>query len=121
MLRLFGKIADWIVDYKRTTLSFIIIWTAMMSVGHINPYLFRPYVESLKSSLTRWSATEADSEASRQSEAKKEQGFSAPPERSPPDVSPVQITGGDVIVVAESDSFFTPNGIRAMRQVVRDL
>lgn len=93
----------------------------MMSVGHINPYLFRPYVESLKSSLTRWSSTEADSQASRQSEAKKEQGFSAPPKRSPPDVSPVQITGGDVIVVAESDSFFTPNGIRAMRQVVRDL
>lgn len=43
-----------------------------------------------------------------------------PPPR-PPAVSPLRVTGGDVIVVARSPDFFTPSGAAAMRDAVDSL
>ena len=39
----------------------------------------------------------------------------------PPDVESVSLTGGDAILVVESDSIFTPDGAKALRKVVSDL
>ena len=40
------------------------------------------------------------------------------PTKPIPNVSPVQVAAGDVIVVARSDDFFTPDGAEAIRAVV---
>lgn len=114
MLKYFGVIADWMVDHRKISFVMIAAWTLLMAMGHVNPYLLRSW-------LTRSDPSSSATVASDPSDTLREKGFSAPPRRQPPDVSPVQVTGGDVILVAESESFFTPEGSTAIRQVVRDL
>ena len=83
-----------------------------MAIGHIDPYLIRSLLDSGQVESTDTQPLDQAATTSR------EEGFSAPPRRPPPNVSPVQVSGGDVMVVAESDSFFTPQGVRAIRNVV---
>lgn len=83
-----------------------------MAIGHIDPYLIRSLLDSGQVESTDPQPLDQAATTSR------EEGFSAPPRRPPPNVSPVQVSGGDVMVVAESDSFFTPQGVRAIRNVV---
>ena len=83
-----------------------------MAIGHIDPYLIRSLLDSGQVESTDPQPLDQAATTSR------EEGFSAPPRRPPPNVSPVQVSGGDVMVVAESDSFFTPQGVQAIRNVV---
>lgn len=83
-----------------------------MTVGHIDPYLIRSLLSSGRPESSQASSPSQATVPSR------EEGFSAPPRQPPPNVSPVQVSGGDVILVAESDSFFTPRGTSAIRSVV---
>lgn len=115
MLKLFGKIADLLVDYRLATFLALTVWTGLMSVGHISPHLYQPIIESFQSSDPETSSTQSDNQAAQ------EEGFTAPPDSPPPDVSPIQVAGGDVILVARSDSFFTPSGSEAIRNAVKAL
>ena len=42
MLNQFGRLADWIIDHRRVTSLFLVIWTALMAVGHYDPYWLFP-------------------------------------------------------------------------------
>ena len=97
MLSHLGILADWIVDHRRTTFFVIVVWTALMTVGHYDPYLI------LREPPPPDSVTETDAPRSR---------------GSAPNVQPLQVVSGDVIVVAQSDDFFTPNGSKAIHAAV---
>ena len=115
MLKYFGIIADWIVDHRKVTFALIAVWTILMATGHVNPYLLRTWIATGSSTKSI-----RDAEESVETEQRNE-GFSAPPTRQPPDISPVQVNGGDVILVAQSDNFFTPDGAEAIRKVVQEI
>jgi predicted RND superfamily exporter protein len=115
VLKHFGIIADWIVDHRRTTFALIAAWTALMTIGHVNPHLIRSWFPAAEVTES------ASDQTSETRQLDREQGFTAAPQRQPPDVSPVQVSGGDVILVAESDAFFTPSGAQAIRSVVSEI
>ncbi len=73
-----------------------------MAVGHYDPYLLLP--EPLPQPMTEKNAEDS--------------AFDQGPSGPIPNVSPVQVAAGDVIVVARSDDFFTPKGAEAIREVV---
>jgi predicted RND superfamily exporter protein len=112
VLNQFGRLADWIIDHRRVTSLFLVIWTALMAVGHYDPYWLFPEGIPLPFVPT---GQNDEQESARDSE------FAAPPDKPVPRVSPIRVAAGDVIVVAQSDSFFTPSGAEAMRAVVQAL
>ena len=97
-------LADWIIDHRWSTLFMLAIWTGLMTVGHVDPYLILPEPGG-------YSAEEA-------SEKKAESEFNRGPNGPVPNVSPVQVAAGHVVVVAECDEFFTPSGAEAIRAAV---
>ena len=97
MFNRFGILADWIVDHRWTTFVLIVIWTTLMTIGHIDPYLIIP--EPPPPDLT----AEAEDDA---------------PRGRPANIKPLQVADGDVIIVATSDDFFTPDGSAAIRDAV---
>ncbi|QDT11488.1 efflux RND transporter permease subunit [Stieleria marina] len=96
----FGFLADWIVDHRWVTCFLIVVVTVVTGIGHYDPYLLLP---------------EPTAEVS---QPNRQFGKTEDVKRPPPNVSPVQVASGDVIVVARSDSFFTPEGSEAIRDAV---
>jgi predicted RND superfamily exporter protein len=109
VLNQFGRVADWIIDHRRVTFVLLVAWTALMAIGHYDPYLL--IAERLPVEARQDDGQAADEDA----------GFDAPPSEPGPGVSPIQVAAGDVIVVAQSDDFFTPQGAEAIRAAVRAL
>jgi predicted RND superfamily exporter protein len=99
----FGLLADWIIDHRWLTLFMLVVWTAVMAVGHYDPRLLLPEPVPIPRDVA---ADNADD------------GFNQAPTQSAPNVSPIRVAAGDVIVVARSDDFFTPEGAEAIRDVV---
>tara|TARA_R110002095_G_scaffold212708_2_gene202379 strand:+ start:19407 stop:21716 length:2310 start_codon:yes stop_codon:yes gene_type:complete len=52
-----------------------------------------------------------------------QQGPAGPPvkQERPPDVSPISLTDADTILVIDSDEFFTTDGVKALRAIVKEL
>jgi predicted RND superfamily exporter protein len=85
-----------------------VIWTLIMAAGHYDPYLLLPEpTETVGAGDAPVGASDAE--------------FDQPPEGAIPQVKTVQVALGDVIVVAQSDNFFTPDGADAMRAAVEAL
>ena len=95
----FGILADWIVDHRGLTLVLLIAATVLAGIGQYDPYLLLP-------------------EPKVEREVTEDDPFDSGPSSPMPDVSPVRVESGDVIVVARSDAFFTPDGAEAIRSVV---
>ncbi|MGI9471043.1 MAG: efflux RND transporter permease subunit [Rubripirellula sp.] len=91
----FGILADWIVDHRWFTFVLLVVWTVVMAIGHYDPHLLLPEPR-----------TQAQ-------QSNRDEGF-----ETLPTVSTVSVASGDVIVVARSDDFFTPDGAEAIREVV---
>ncbi|MGB7323744.1 MAG: MMPL family transporter [Rubripirellula sp.] len=97
---MFSRIANWIVDHRWIAAVLLVAWTVLMAIGHYDPRLIlpEPNVEPVR--------RQAPSE-------------SAPlPASVGSNVNPVRVASGDVIVVAHSDDFFTPDGADAIRDAV---
>ncbi len=92
-----GVLADWIVDHRWTTLAVIVAWTVLMTVGHYDPYLI----------LNEPPPPDPVAENADQR-----------PRGRIPNVEPIRVASGDVIVVAHSDDFFTPHGSKAIHEAV---
>ena len=103
MFRRFGHLADLIIDHRWVTTVALVVFSGVMFVGHYDPHLILPNPVPLSAEQQRQNA--ADSEVD---------------EVPPPNVNPVRVSAGDVIVVAQSDDFFTPEGADAMRSVVAE-
>lgn len=48
-------------------------------------------------------------------------GKPAPKQERPPDVDPISLTDADTILVIDSDEFFTTSGIKALREIVKEI
>ena len=105
MFSRFGLLADGIIHYRGVTFILLVLFTGLMAVGHVDPYLILP--ESGSGTVVEEVATEA---------AVQEE-VAVPP----PNVRPVRVARGDVIVVVRSDHFFTPDGAEAIRAAVSAL
>lgn len=77
-----------------------------MAIGHYDPNLILP---------------ESPPEQPVSAAESGDTGFDQPPSVPVPQVSPVRVTSGDVIVVARSDGFFTDQGAEAIRAAVTAL
>ncbi len=105
MFNRFGHLADWIVDHRWTMFLAIIAMTVVMAIGHVDPHLLLP-------------DPGADVARAPAADESKSTGTADQP---PPNVKPVRVARGDVIVVARSDHFFTPSGADAIRAAVESL
>ncbi|WP_144057367.1 efflux RND transporter permease subunit [Novipirellula maiorica] len=99
-------LADWIVTHRLVTFLILTIWTIVMGLGQFDPTILWP--ETTTTSPAQLDASDDDE-------------FDESLRAKTPNVSPVQIAAGDVIVVAESDQFFTPEGADAIRDAVAAL
>lgn len=106
MFSRFGLLADWIIDHRRLSLFVLVVWTVVMAIGHYDPYLLLP---------------EPTPERRETVEEEEDAGFDQRPTGPIPQVSPIRVANGDVIVVARSEDFFTPQGAEAIRDVVETL
>lgn len=106
MFSRFGILADWIIKYRWLTTLLLIGWTFLMAIGHYDPSLLIPEP----------AYTGEESQQSGQAA-----GFQARRAGQVPDVEPLRVDIGNVIVVARSDDFFTGQGVKAMRAVVSSL
>lgn len=85
----------------------VVVITAAAIVGYVRPELVR----------NRF-VTESPGNIPSQVAPATAEEVGTPP---PPTVEPFQIGGGDVVLVATSDDFFTPAGVNAIRRVVERL
>lgn len=102
----FGLVADWIVDHRWSTLFLVTAFTVVMAIGHVDPYILLPEPVATIEPI-------ADSGQQDQSDEE--------PQRPPPNVNPIRVANGDVILVARSDDFFTPDGAEGIRSAVEAL
>ncbi|MGB7346496.1 MAG: efflux RND transporter permease subunit [Pirellulaceae bacterium] len=100
MFNQFGRLADWIVDHRLWAFLLIVVATVLAGIGHYDPYIL----------LSEPTANVQSRAANASDESESEQ--------PPPNVAPIRINAGDVIVVAQSDAFFTPEGAEAIRDAV---
>ena len=103
MFSRFGILADWIITHRWLTTVLLVGWTLFTAIGHYDPTILFPE-PSYGDQRTPTSGEDADFQA-RQLEPL-------------PDVEPLRVDLGNVIVVARSDDFFTGQGVQAMRAVV---
>jgi uncharacterized protein len=104
--QLFDRFVGWTVDQRLLVTVFILATSGLASVGYVSPETvrnwFRPAAEAPEAATT--SAVPAAREP-------------------PPNVEPISLSNSDAVLVvhSESDQFFTPDGARALRQIVDDL
>ena len=106
MFSRFGILADWIIAHRWFTTFLLVVWTALMAIGHYDPRILLP------------TPTSSDGAAQQAGESAE---FQTRQSESVPDVEPLRVDLGNVIVVARSDDFFSAQGVKAMRAVVNSL
>lgn len=95
------RLANLVVDHPFFATLLLSLVTGVALLGHVDPQ----WLERAMASATP--AAEARSPQ--------------PPAGRPPDVEPIQVARGDVVLVAESRDFFTPAAADAMRAAVEAL
>lgn len=106
MFSRFGILADWIIAHRWSTTLVLVGWTVLMAIGHYDPSVLFP------------EPTFVGQENRRTDEAA---GFQMRQSGPLPDVEPLRVDLGNVIVVARSDDFFSGQGVKAIRAVVSAL
>ena len=106
MFSRFGILADWIIAHRWFTTVLLVGWTALMAIGHYDPRILFPEPSFV------------DQDAQPNGRSK---GFQPRQSEPVPDVEPLRVDLGNVIVVARSDDFFSGQGVKAMRSVVNAL
>lgn len=102
MIHAFDRAVGWIVEKPLITLLLLATITGFAIVGYIDPQLVTGMFQE---------ASEAESAGDSAAEVFE----------TPPDVDPVNLADAHAIIVVESDDFFTPHGVEAMRAVVEGL
>ncbi len=103
MQRFFDKLATTVVHHRWIAILLLAIVTTVSVVGHTNAKWARELFTTEETAST-------DTDA----------GDNEPTEPAP-DVDPINISSSSAVLVVRSQKFFTPNGAKAMRQVVEDL
>ncbi len=110
MSRLFDRLFGGTVDAPLLVGLLIALVTTFAYMGRVNPrwiqeWLTPPVVEQVAEEAEETVSTSADK----------------PDKRSIPDVDAVSLTDADVILVLESDHFFSQAGVQALRAIVSEL
>ena len=103
MTRFFHRLADFVVGHRWFVFLLLIGITTLATIGHVQPRLI---LDLFEDDVVEVPGVAAGSEV----------GTTAPP-----NVDPVSISRADVVIVARSKQFFTPDGAKAMRRVVEKL
>ncbi len=93
------RLANLVVDHPFVATLLLVVMTAFSTLGHVDPEFFERITAESQ-------AVEEPTEASGDTS------------RKLPDVEPIQVGRGDVVLVAEADDFFTPAAADAMRAAV---
>jgi len=106
MNRLFNRLLLGATDHRGIVVLLLLVLTAIALVGYINPSLITGLAETnaVPRPLPRLPQEEP-----------------AKTPQPPSNVSPIRLTNSDVVLVADSKQFFTPEGSRAIRHVVESL
>jgi len=107
----FSRATAWIVQRRWITGLLIVIISATAMGGYVAPDSVTAWFSSL---VEREAVVEEDPNDFDKIQA--EEGF-----KPPPSVGAIQTSGFDVIMLVESESFFTPRGAEAIRSVVAHL
>jgi uncharacterized protein len=123
--RLFAYLADLLVDHPRWVFLLVALLSVVAVIGRYDPGLLVAQ-KPQRSSDRFFGPKERALQKGNEKQAEKLEGSKAKnsPNSSSPDsnsVTPVRVTLGDVILVAESPDFFTPAGAAAMREIVQSL
>ncbi len=110
MSRLFDRLFGGTVDAPLAIGVLILSITAFSVMGRINPR----WIEEMLTRAPVEAPVEEGPPAARI-------GASPETSRAIPNVDAVSLTDADVILVLESESFFTQQGVKALRAIVRDL
>ena len=111
MSRKFSRATSWIVQRRWITGFLILVISATAVGGYLAPDSVVAWFSSL---VERKQVAEEDPNDIAKIQA--EEGF-----QPPPAVDTIQTSGFDVIMLVESESFFTPRGADAIRSVVAHL
>lgn len=101
--QLFNRTFGWVVDHPLVTLVLIIAMSSVALLGYYSPHTVRQIF-----SQPQPAAESASSETVVEREL-------------PPDVEAIDLSGAEVILVVDSDDFFTKSSSRGLRQVVEAL
>ncbi|MBC8357282.1 MAG: MMPL family transporter [Planctomycetes bacterium] len=99
----------WWADHPAAHVCVLFVMSSLAIIGHVKPSLVRDLITPLQVE---------DEEPQVQQPVVTSN--SAPTEE-PPDVQPFQVAGGECVVVATSEDFFTTESLTAIRSVVSDL
>lgn len=108
MSKKFSQSTGWIVERPWLAAAFIFLISVIAFGGYKAPDFI---VTKLKSLVER--TTDEVNEYEHEAEVWEEEDFEPPPE-----VEAIQLGGYDVVMVVESESFFTPQGVHALRSIV---
>jgi predicted RND superfamily exporter protein len=103
MSDLFAELAARSVRHRGIVSLGLVLITAVAVIGYVDPRIITQHFTSAESSPETAEVTEE------------------PTDRPPDNVQPVSLFNADAVMVVESDSFFTPRGVEAMRYVVEQL
>lgn len=110
----FGRSTAWIVDRPFWAYLFLIIMTAVASVGYIAPGRVRQYFQPPPPPAAAPAPPVAVA-------APAVSAVPQPAKKPRPDVEALDLTRSDAILVIESDDIFTPAGAQALRHMVTEL
>ncbi|REJ72209.1 MAG: RND transporter, partial [Planctomycetota bacterium] len=103
MSRIFDRTFGATVDHRPLTLLLILAVTGLAVLGYVAPHRL--------TGLFTQEPAESDSQDSTAGNAV----------QPTPDVDPVSLSDSDVVLVVDSDDFFTPQGASALRAIVESL
>lgn len=99
----------WWADHPWWQIAVVVFFTVTAAAGHVNPQLVLDWF------------TPAPTSENQQPIAVQAEPPAEPPPEEPPAVEPFRIAGGECVLVARSDHFFTAAGVAAIRRVVERL
>ena len=109
----FSRATSWIVNRRWLTVLILLIISGTSIGGYLAP-----------DDLVQWFKSLVERVEDEPDENSDLQGWDARSEDDyvpPPNVSPFKLNGFDAMMVVETDSLFTPKGVAAIRDVVREL
>ncbi|WP_162130560.1 efflux RND transporter permease subunit [Schlesneria paludicola] len=103
----FGRSTAWIVDRPGWAYLFLIVMSAIATVGYVDPERVRNlFLPHAKDPLEPVASSVANTET---------------PKKPRPNVEALEMTRSDAILVIESDDVFTPSGAKALRAMISSL
>ena len=108
MFNQFGRLADWIIDHRWISFLLVAALTAVTAIGHYDPRILLGEPAPQHAPAEQ----EVDDEEAQEEETEEE------PRKERPNVQPIQVDAGNVIVVAQCENFFSPDGADAIRDAV---